>query len=282
VRYAETGAVGLLIGFLIGAVLALAIGRGDRRLRQRDQIANSIGVPVLASVAAGHPRDAASWAKLFENYKPNAVDAWRLRMTLHELGLAGQNAGDPADPDGPEARGSSSLAVLSLSSDRNALVLGPQLAAYAASQGIKTALVVGPQQNENVTAALYAACAAVGTTDSRSGNLRVTVSAHDSAAELTGAALTIVVAVVDGQHPRVGQTMHASNTVLGVTAGVVAAEQLARVASSAAAAGREIAGILVADPDPDDSTTGRMPHVGRPGRRRTPAHALNVATETRR
>ncbi len=39
------------------------------------------------------------------------------------------------------------------------------------------------------------------------------------------------------------------------------AEQLARAAVTAAADGREIAGILVADPDPGDNTTGRMPHL---------------------
>ena len=54
----------------------------------------------------------------------------------------------------------SSLAVLSLSSDRNALALGPQLAVFAASLGIPTALVVGPQQDANATATLRAACAA--------------------------------------------------------------------------------------------------------------------------
>ena len=38
----------------------------------------------------------------------------------------------------------------------------------------------------------------------------------------------------------------------------------------AAADGREVTGILVADPDPDDQTTGRIPHLARPVRRRLP------------
>ena len=69
----------------------------------------------------------------------------------------------------------SSLAVLSLSSDRKALALGPQLAVFAASLGIPTALVVGPQQDTNVTATLRAACAAPASHE-RSRNLHVTVS----------------------------------------------------------------------------------------------------------
>ena len=45
--------LGGLVGVLIGVIVALAIGRNDRRLRQRDEIANSIGIPVLASVPVG-------------------------------------------------------------------------------------------------------------------------------------------------------------------------------------------------------------------------------------
>ena len=45
-----------------------------------------------------------------------------------------------------------SLAVLSLSSDPDALALGPQLAVFAAAQGIPTSLVIGPQQDAAATA----------------------------------------------------------------------------------------------------------------------------------
>ena len=56
--------------------------------------------------------------------------------------------------------------------------------------------------------------------------------------------------------------MRTTVTVLGVSAGVVTAEQLARVAVSAAGDGRQIAGILVADPDPTDHTTRPPPAAG--------------------
>ena len=76
---------------LVGAVIALAVGRHDRRLRERDEIADSIGVSVLASFPVAHPSDAAGWIKLLEDYKPGALHAWQLRQALHYLGMAAVN-----------------------------------------------------------------------------------------------------------------------------------------------------------------------------------------------
>jgi capsular polysaccharide biosynthesis protein len=266
---------GVVLGALIGAIIAVAIGRSDRRLRERDEIADSVGIAVLASVRIGHPSDATGWAKLLETYEPEAVDAWRLRKILRQLGLVGATTGDPG------AGRESSVAMLSLASDRDALALGPQLAAFAASLGIPTALVVGPQQDPNTAATLRAACAAEQGPSRRSRNLIIAVSDRNHASQLPGGVLTIVVAVVDGQSPRVADTMGAATTVLGVTSGAVTAEQLARVAASAASAGRDVAGILVADPDPADQTTGRIPQVARPGLRRAPTRMTGSMTETR-
>jgi hypothetical protein len=53
----------------------------------------------------------------------------------------------------------------------------------------------------------------------------------------------------------------ATATLLGVSAGGASAAQLARMAMSAAAEGREVVGLLVADPDPSDRTTGRVPQL---------------------
>ena len=280
VRMAETAGIGLLPGLLIGIILALAIGRGDRRLRERDQIADSIGIPVLASVSAERPRDAAGWAKLLERYEPGLVDGWHIRKALFQLGLVGMNPASSVGTSGSPDAASSSLLVLSLSSDRAALALGPQLAAFAASLGIRTALVVGPQQNNNAAATLYAACAAA--PPLRSGHLMVAVTDHDNLGMLTGAALTVAVGVVDGENPQVAHAVRATTTVLSVSAGAATAEQLARVATSAAVDDRDIAGILVADPDPADQTTGRIPQVGRPGERRMPTRTTTAATESRR
>jgi capsular polysaccharide biosynthesis protein len=279
-RAVETMGTGLLAGLLVGVIIGVAVGRGDRRLRERDQIADSIGVPVLASVSAEHPRSAAGWAKLLEHYEPTPMDAWHLRKALHQLGLLGTTSADPGATNGSAARSPASLAVLSLSSDPQGLAIGPQLAAFAASLGLRTALIVSSQQGENAMATLYAACAAAPPV--RSGNLLVGVSDHDDLSQLTRAALTVVIGVVNGENPKVANTVRAATTVLAVSAGSATGEQLARVATSAAVAGRDIAWILVADPDPADQTTGRMPQVGRPADGRIPRRVVTVPTENRR
>ncbi len=270
VRLLVAGLAGAVLGGLVGVVVALAVSRGDRRLRERDQIADAIGVPVLASVPAGHPSDAAGWARLLESYEPEAVYAWKLRKALDDLGLTDPGAGGV------------SLAVLSFSSDPGALALGPQLAVFAASLGIATALVIGPEQGDASprTAMLRAACAVTAEVPrGRSGHLRVVAGGAGDADRRSAAALTVVVAVVDGRAPRVADTARAEVTVLGVSAGAVTAEQLALVAVSAADDGRDIAGLIVADPDPADQTTGRLPQRVR---RRPPGRAPGSTTETSR
>jgi capsular polysaccharide biosynthesis protein len=255
-----TGVLGAFLGGLIGAIIALAVGRSDRRLRERDEIADAIGVPVLASISTGHPSDAAGWTRLLDDYQPGVVHAWNMRKALQDLGLADARRGSSA-----------SLAVVSLSSDPGALALGPQLAVYAASLGIPTALVIGPQQDANATATLRSACAVPPPAQSRRpGRLQVSAWDHDGVGMLPDAALTIVAAVVDSQAPQVSMTMRTTIAVLGVSAGAATAEQLARVAVSAATDGRQVAGILVANPNPADRTTGRLPHLARPTRRRSP------------
>jgi hypothetical protein len=175
--------------------------------------------------------------------------------------------------------GASSLEVISFGFDSRALALGPQLAVFAASQGIPTALVVGPQQDVKAAATLRAACAAP---PSSSSQLQVVVRDHDGGARPRDTALTVLVAVVDGQNPRVWNTTRTTATVLGVSAGAVTAEQIAGAAASAAAAGREISGILVADPDPNDHTTGRLPQLSRSARPRGPTTVTGAIAETMR
>lgn len=265
--------VGALCGALIGVIASLVVSRTDRRLRDRDEIANSVGLPVLASLPVAHPIDAADWTKLLEDYKPGPRSAWRLRNALKELGVAAANENNGRNGAG------SSLAVLSLSTDPGAFALGPQLAVCAASLGIPTALVIGPQQDTNGTAALRTACAVPPHASSkRPGNLRVSVSDSRRVVQQPGTALTIVVAVVDGRAPQVADTMRTTTTVLGISAGAATAEQLARAALSAAADSREIAGILVADPEPTDSTTGRIAQQPQSAQHRLPVRLDRMTT----
>ena len=167
--YAIFALLGAVLGTAIGAVIALARDRSDRRLRQRDEIANSIGVPVLASFPVGHPSDPGQWTRLLKNYKPGALHALQLRKTLQQLEMAaGVNFG--------RGNGRWSFTVLSLSSDPGALALGPQLAAFGASQGIPTALVIALQPGATVTAALQTACAAPPASSEWPAHLQVLVT----------------------------------------------------------------------------------------------------------
>lgn len=275
VNYALYGVAGGLFGALIGTGLAMTASRRDRRLRERDAIANSIGIPVLASFAVGHPSNAGEWTRLLEDYKPGALYALQLRTAIRQLEMAA------AEVTSDRGNGRWSVTVLSLASDRRALALGPQLAAFAASQGIPTALVVGPQQDAAVTAPLRNACAATPTSPENLGHLRLIVSDEDMDVQ-RDAALAVVVAVVDGRNPQVPATMRTTATLLGVSAGAATADQLARVAISAVSNDREITGILVADPDSDDTTTGRLPQLGRRAVRRMPTRVTGIMTEIRR
>jgi hypothetical protein len=269
------GLLGVLAGALVAFVISLAISRNGRRLVERDAIANSIGVPVLASIPVGHPSDAASWARLLEEYEPGAVYAYGLSQLLWQFGATDMGASNGARGSG------SSLTVLSVSTDPGALALGPQLAAFAAARGIPTALVIGPQQDMDVIATLRTACAAAAQPGGQRRPLRLIVSDDGHLGQLR-AAFVVVVTVVDARAPRMPDTVQTSATVLGVSAGAATAEELARAATAAAVDGREVAGILVADPEPSDQTTGRIPQLARPTRRQMPTRAKDVPTEIRR
>lgn len=264
VRVVETGGLGLLTGALIGIIIAAGIGRTDRRLRERDEIAVAIGAPVLASLPVAHPSDPAGWARLLENYEPTVTHAWSMRKALRQLGVAeGRSAGMPKV----------SVAVVSLSSDRRALSLGPQLATFAAALGIPTRLVVGQQQGSGFTSALSAGCTMMATESSdRPGRLQFATELSDESDRYSPAALTVIVEVVDSREPRFSHHSRATATVLGISAGATTAEQLARVAVSVAADGRDISGALVANPLASDRTTGSLPQFSQPQRRRGPAH----------
>jgi capsular polysaccharide biosynthesis protein len=279
--YALAGAIG---GLVLGVIIALAVNRSDPRLRSRDDIANSIGVPVLASFPVGHPSNPGDWTRLLEDYKPGAMHALALRKALQQLEMA---AGVNFGRDG----GKWSFTVLSLSTDAGALALGPQLAIFAAAQGIPTALIVA-QQDVAVTASLRTACAAPPASPKWPKNLQVLVADADGTKPVTAvdadlaaqqdATLAVVVRVVDSRNPHVTGAMRTTATLLGVTAGAATADQLARLAVSAVSDGREITGILVADPDSADATTGRLPQLGRHTARRAPTRMTGIATEIRR
>ena len=112
--------------------MALAIGRNDRRLRERDEIANSIGIPVLASVPVARPSAAAGWTNLLEDYKPSSVHAWQLRAALQQLDLARSAFGRP----GYDGNGSSLYddGLVSMVRSRRPLFLAPRAVPFLRSR----------------------------------------------------------------------------------------------------------------------------------------------------
>jgi len=268
-RVAEAAWLGALGGLLVALIAVLAIWRDDPRLRTRDEIADSIGVPVLASLRARSPGDAVGWAKLLADHEPDAADVWSLKRTFRSLGILPGSG-----------RGGGSAVVLSLSGDDDALALGPELAAFAAAEGIPTALAIGQVQHTKAAVALRAACVAAAGRGPH--DLWVTVANHDDAVEVPARTMTVAVDVLDRKAPRVADAGAADVTVLAVTPGAVTSEQLTRFVTSAASDGRAIAGVLVVNPDPADQTTGRQPRLARSQQQRMPTRMHGGMTESRR
>lgn len=259
------GPIGLVAGLLIGFIVALRRDRGDRRLRTRDEIANSIGVPVLAAVEADQPGDAQAWLRLLAEYQPDAVQAWSLRTTLARLRSASGGASHGQDAGSGSGAGRTAIAVVSPAADPAALAIGPQLAVFASSLGIPTALIVCAQAPGEANTTLRAAAAAWSPASTAQANTLRVIAASDADLQggLPGAALTVIVTTVDDAAPRVSDAVRAHATVLAVSPRVATPEQLARVAASAADAGGNVVGIMVANPEPDDATTGFAPAMGR-------------------
>lgn len=266
------GLIGAIAGLIVGLIAAIARGRGDRRLRTRDDIANAIGVPVLASLPVSHPANAQDWAKLLDSYQPGAVHGWRLRKTLQHLNVAGVNLTGDREREAPV------VAMVTLAMDPGALALGPQLAVFAASLGIPTALAIGPSADPHATIALRTAC--TGWQGSRS-SLQVAVLDGNDTKMPRDVALTVLVTVVDGMNPQWGSELPATATLIGVSAGGATAEQLAATAMKVTGGGREVVGLLVADPDHSDRTTGRIPQLPRPVPR-MPTRLTGMSTEVTR
>ena len=243
--------VGAVLGTLLAALALLTIARTDPRARLRDEIADAVGSPVLAAVRSRPQRSVVGWSTLLETYEAGPVDAWAFRQVLRALVPAEARSqirkGDARKAglvDHPR-----SLTVVSLSGDQRALAVGPQLAAFVATLGISTRLLTAV--GNEYAAPLWAACAAERQSDPRSGLVVGEVRA-DEAAELT-----VVLAVVDRHDPRPGHALRTEATVLSVSPGAATEEELARLAVAIDDAGRLVDGIVVADPDRSDRTTGR-------------------------
>jgi capsular polysaccharide biosynthesis protein len=238
--------IAALVCLLAAIVLVLAGARRDPRIRLRDDIADAAGSPVLAAIRSRPQRSVAGWSTLLEAYQATPVEAWALRQVLRGLVPADRRGQSRATGrvDHPQ-----SLTVVSLAGDSRGLALGPQLAAFAASLGIVTRLVptVGHVRAPN----LWAACAVDRDGAARPG---LFVGAMPSTDKVD---LTIYLVVVERMHPYLGDTPPTEATLLAVGSATATDQDLARVAVAVDDAGRRIDGVVVADPDQGDRTSGR-------------------------
>jgi capsular polysaccharide biosynthesis protein len=253
-RIGEFALIGLLAGLLLGAVAFLAQSRQAHRLRRRDEIADAMGVPVLASMNAEVHKDVADWISLLERFEPSALNALILRRVLRHV--------VPADFAGPFT-----VHVMSLAGDKPAVATGPELALFAAKSGIRTRLA--PTENLALEP-LIAACAALRTSN-HAGHQLLTLGTEreerkgplgrpmrwDDDPALVEPQLVISVLAVDPSHPELPSV--SGPAILALSSGFAFAGDLARVTQASAAAGLEIEGIVVVNPDASDSTTGLLP-----------------------
>lgn len=233
-------AVGLLLGLVVGCVVVLARRRRDARLYCRDDLGAAVGAPVVLSLDTQPPRSSAAWVEMFECYEPRAAEQWNVRTALRELGLIDEYV--------------SRLEMLVLAGDAPAAALAGRMAISAAESKIDTAFVF---VDDGSLPALRSACQQLGQRDERT-RPGLEVGTEDGPAARS-AQLTMIARTVDLSSFVPAEPGPAAVTVLAVTAGTATADQLARVAIAAADAGQRIRAILVANPGPDDRTTGRYP-----------------------
>ncbi len=235
--------LGALAATLLAVAIVLAAARRDPRIRSRDEIADAIGSPVLASLRSRPQRSAAGWSALLESYQATPTESWALRQVLRGLVPVKKQFRLAGRLDHPE-----SLTVVSLSGDEQGLALGPQLAGFTSSLGILTRLV--PSVGQDVAPTLWAS--ATEQMAPHRTNLFVGSMPPDTRPDLT---IFLVVAERTATHLR--DTPASAATLLSVAAGAATEQELARLAVAVDDAGRRIDGIVVADPDQTDRTSGR-------------------------
>ncbi|MGO9658809.1 MAG: hypothetical protein ACLQVK_03145 [Acidimicrobiales bacterium] len=234
---------GLFLGLSAGVLVAVVNFRRDRRLRFRDEMASALNVPVLGSLDCEVRKSANDWRRLLEKYQPSSVNAWNLRRLLHSLM-------PPMDEDR-----ALQLNVVAFADDRPALAAGVQLTRFATELGIQAALVA---EDHPSLALLRMACALY--QPPGSSRQPVALEGKSAGPEFSAATLTVSVVAFDEAKPTIAHSP--GPTVLAVSSGFASAEALAKVALAASDADNSLDGIVVVNPDPNDSTVGMAPTAG--------------------
>jgi hypothetical protein len=246
IRLVVWAPLGALICTIFAGVVLVGATWRDNRVRLRDEIADAVGSPVLAAVRSNPQQSVAGWSKLLKTYEAPPAESWAFRQVLRHLVATGGHAESSA---ALEVNHSQALTVLSLSGDQRGLAIGPQFAAFTSSLGITTHLV--PAMGDESAAALWAACASERGSAARPGLYISDVS------EGRKIGLTIDLVVVDPAKPDLGNTPESAVTILAIAPGTATEQELARVAIAVDDVGRRVDGVVVADPDQTDRTSGR-------------------------
>lgn len=232
--------LGGVAGLVTGGILALLLETRDRRTRTRDEIANAVGAPVVGSLPVPGGSRVEDHAAVLQRWAPSVVENVALRHVFSDLGLTG---GDPP----------ANLVVVTLPGDGAALRLASQLAVFAAAVETPTSFIVATQ---HATATpLAAAC--------RERLPRPHLCVHGVAGdvtveELSWADLTVTVVVAEGEGVALPTWGRPTATAIAVSSGFATAEALASTALAYLDTGHPIRGVLVANPEPSDRTTGQL------------------------
>ena len=237
-----SGAAGAFVGLVVGGFIALSRSRRDHRLRLRDEIAGALGLPVVASLESSSCRSAKDWKRLLDEYKPSPVDTWNLRRLLHHLAPA------PGDKQ-------AQISILAFAGDVPALSCGVQLAKAAARLGTEVGLVPGTDPALSLLRATLAAYSPSGSSEGP-----YYLKAENGSSEFSALRLTISLIVVGEAKPEF--SLSAGANLLAVSSGFATEESLALAVLSASDAGHPVDGVVIINPDPNDSTVGMAPRAG--------------------
>ncbi|HEY3941609.1 MAG TPA: Wzz/FepE/Etk N-terminal domain-containing protein [Acidimicrobiales bacterium] len=246
--------IGAAIGFVAGALLVI-LRHKERRLVSRDQIAETVGAPVVLSLPVGRWRRSSNWLNLLRDHQPGTAERWNVRKALHHLDLP---------EDGP-----SYLTVVGVADDTASFVATTRLAIAAAELGVPTALVLTSDDEASV-GVRKARDLLVGRDGTVRANLQITREGPEVRAD-TG--LTVISIVVDPEQPDIPAEVARGPVVLAVTARFTSAEQVTRVLIAAGEGGLSMSGVVVTNPAGDDTTAGTDP-----SRTRRAAQVLGLRT----
>ncbi len=232
-------AIGALVGLIIAVGVIIIRDSRDRRVRRRDDIARTVGVAALASLSTPQPQSAEEWLTFITEYEPDADERWGLHRVLR---LA-------TGADGSHVR----LRIETLPEDRAAVAIAPAIAAFAASAGVRTILAaVGSDASNSL---LRDACRnAAAERQPVRANLWTTAQPSAAETKRHRARLTVEAAVGGDPRPE-NANANSFMTIFAVSAGIATPE---RLMAAAVDASKPFAGVIVANPDADDPSPGRI------------------------